>query len=223
MALIATSGQEANSLTANQIVDLARIVLDENKPWPERQRASEKLGGLASRLRVKGQLDILLKQLSVVEGFAERLLQIATDRDQPELLRRAAAWTSSQINDWPRRFNSKVLEDKRIAESAAIDASLTFQAHLVCLYYPNVMGLGMPVCYDSWGLCDTPAYFTVNQATPPFSVTLTVTPLSGQAPFTISQWTSSHTGGGNLRGSQKLGVGNSSITYVITQVTYIHK
>ena len=81
-------------------------------------------------LRVKGQIDLLLKELSVVPRFAEKLVEIATDIDQPELLRRTAAWTVSGMNDWPSIFNSKVLGDKRIEASTHIDASLIFQPEL---------------------------------------------------------------------------------------------
>lgn len=116
--------------TTINIVDLARTILDNAKPWRDRQKAIDQLGKLARERRMKGQIDSLLKELSVVPRFVQKLVEIATDVDQPELLRRTAAWTVSQMNDWPAIFNSKVLGDGRIAPSTDIDASLIFQPEL---------------------------------------------------------------------------------------------
>jgi hypothetical protein len=124
------SDNGADETTANNIVDLARTVLYNSKPWRIRQKAVDQIGKLAKERRMIGQLDSLLNELSVVPRFVQKLLGIATDLDQPELLRRTAAWAISEMNEWPARFNSKVLTDKRIAASTAIDASLTFQPEL---------------------------------------------------------------------------------------------
>jgi hypothetical protein len=114
----------------NRIEKWVSVVLDRNSPWRDRQKAAENIGVLARKLRRTATLDKLLNKLAKFPNFQDNLLDIATGPDVNEPLRRAAAWTLSQLNDWPDYFNERVLDDKQLESHTTIDASLAFLPEL---------------------------------------------------------------------------------------------
>jgi hypothetical protein len=153
----------SSSIASTQIAEWASTILDSQKPWRERKKAAEKIGGLAKGLRKKRALETLMKELGRFPGFADELLTIATDLDLPEPLRRAAAWAISQINDWPGYFNERVLDDIKLESHTTIDSSLAFlpelgyareipideQLQLAKRFLPHLDGRGFELRWDT--------------------------------------------------------------------------
>jgi hypothetical protein len=114
----------------NRVEQWASIVLDQGRSWRERQKAAEHIGVLAKNYRRAGDLEKLLDKLEKFPRFQDNLLAIATDPTLEEPLRRASAWTMSQLNNWPDYFNEKVLDDKKLESHTTTDASLAFLPEL---------------------------------------------------------------------------------------------
>jgi hypothetical protein len=114
----------------SRVEQWATILLSQGSSWRERQKAAEQIGVLARNFRRAGALDKLLNMLGKFPHFQDDLLTIATDPDLSEPLRRAAAWTMSQLNNWPDYFNERVLDDKNLESHTTTDASLAFLPEL---------------------------------------------------------------------------------------------
>src|SRR3989304_3634167 len=109
-----------------KVMDWAERVLDREKPWRERRDAADEIGKLARRMRREGELPSLIEVLRKLPSFALELLNMATDLELAEPLRRATAWALSQINEWPDHFKQKILDENELEPGTTIDGSIVF-------------------------------------------------------------------------------------------------